>query len=200
MNRKLNGEYQGLGPEFIKGEIIMGEAVGNLPKKLQGEYAELMSFELNQCLELTKPRSREQWEKDMRDARAILCLNPENQDLLAFGKIEYFGRTTSPSQIFYEFGGWKKRKRGGPFGIQVLEGARDLAAEKFPYARLIAIVRAGNLNAQTIITENGGVKVGWINPEKKHVYDITRRQQPLEIIKMNPGGVWSVERNYQHII
>lgn len=180
------------------GEIVTGEIVNLLPDELISAHAEQVSIQLDKYPDLTKPRTAVELERDMREARAILCLEPHSQDLLAFGKIEYYG-VNEARQVLYEFGSWVCFAGNG-YGLQVLEAAKDLAAEQFPFARLIAIVRSSNLKAQNIITQSGGIKVGYIPPEMKHVYDITRRRQPLEIVKMGIGGIWTRERNNKHII
>lgn len=198
MNLVLNGEYDGLNPQHTEGKIVMGSAVNLFPQTLQEKFAGQVNMQLDKYLDLTKPRTAAELERDMREARAILCLNPQNEEILAFGKIQYYG-VNEAKQVLYEFGSWVCFAGNG-YGKQVLEAARDLAAEQFPYARLIAVVRPSNLKAQKIITESGGMKVGYIPPEMKHIYDITRRQQPLEIVKMGVGGIWTKERNYQHIV
>jgi RimJ/RimL family protein N-acetyltransferase len=198
MNFILGGEYEGKNPHHFDGEIIMGSSVNHLSLEKQKVYAEQVSDQLERYSQWTKPRTPTELERDMREARAILCLNPLDQELLAFGKIEYYG-VNETKQVLYEFGSWISFAGNG-YGKQVLESGRDLSAERFPYARLIAIVRSVNLKAQNIITESGGVKVGYIGTEGKHVYDITRRQQPTEIIKMSQGGMWTSERNYRHVI
>lgn len=169
-------------------KIVMGAAVNLLSINKQEFYAEKISARLSQYPELTKPRIEAELLRDMREARAVLYLNPDNQDLFAFGKIEYYG-VNEARQVLYEFGSWICF-RGNGYGRQVLEAARDLAAEQYPFARLIAIVRSCNLKAQDIITESGGSKVGYIEPGMKHIYDITRRQHPTEVIRMVQGGVW----------
>ncbi len=180
------------------GKIVMGGKVNSFCDEQISAYANQVSLQLDKYPDFTKPKTALEIDRDMREARAILCLDPLNHDLLAFGKVKYYG-VNEAKQVLYEFGSWVCFKGNG-FGLQVLEGARDLAAEQFPFARLIAIVRPSNLKAQNIITECDGVKVGYIPPEMKHVYDITRRQQPLEIVKMGVGGIWTKERNQRHIV
>jgi hypothetical protein len=188
---------ENLNREHVTGEIIRGSEVASLPVSLQQKYIDQVVEKLSES-KWTKPQSVASIENAIRGARAIICHDLNAEELLAFGKLEYFG-VNDAKQVIYEFGSWISFKGNG-YGAQVLNAARDLAAEQFPYARLIAIVRPENLKAQNIITENDGHKVGYIGNEFKHVYDITRRQQPLNLVKTGPGGIWLTERNYQHII
>lgn len=182
--------------EHIPGKIIMGGEIDILSLGVRQEYASYISEELGKHQDKTKLRSSIELERDMREARAILCLHPETEQLLAFAKLEYFG-INDAKQIIYEFGSWIG-KNG--YGRDVLEAGRDLAAQQFPYARLIAIVRPSNLKAQRIITESGGIKVGYLDPLVKHIYDITRRQQPTNVIKLGQGGIWINQQNQGHIL
>ena len=174
------------------GVLLMGSNV-NRPGLDLKSYAAQVSEQLNSPW--TKPKTPEEIENAMRGARAILCLSSDYKKVLAFAKLEYYG-VNAAKQVIYEFGSWIG---GNGFGRAVYEGGRDLGAEDYPFARLIAFVRSGNIKAQRIITETGGVKVGH-TPEGKHVYDITRRQQPTETVIIGPGGMWTKERNFQHIV
>lgn len=198
MNLILNGESEGLHLKHIEGKIVMGGAVNLIPLEQQKLYAEQISLQLAKYSEWANPKTAEELEWEMREARTVLCLNPYNQELFAFGKVGYYG-VNEVKQVLYEFGSWVCLKGNG-YGKQVLEAARDLSAEQFPYARLIAIVRPSNHKAQDTLAQSGGVKVGYLEPEMKHVYDITRRQQPVEVIKMGSGGIWIWQQNQKHII
>lgn len=193
MNLEIAGHSNNYNSGKEPGVLIMGAKVNLLPSEHISSYAVQVSEQLNSPW--TKPKTPEEIEIAIRKARSVICLSSDYEKVLAFAKIEQYG-VNDAKQIIYEFGSWIG---GNGCGRAVYEGARDLAAEDFPFARLIAFVRSGNIKAQRIITETGGVKVGHA-PEGKHIYDITRRQQPTEVIKISPGGIWTIERNQRHIV
>ena len=180
-------------PVHKPGVLVMGADLNFFSNESLGSYAHQVSEHLNSPW--TNPKTPKEIEIAIREARAVICLSEDYSQVLAFAKLEFYG-VNDAKQVLYEFGSWIG---GNGCGKEVYEGGRDLATEKYPYACLIAFVRSGNIKAQRIITETGGVKVGYTH-EGKHVYDITRRQQPTETIRMSSGGVWIKERNNNYII
>ena len=175
------------------GVLVMGADLTFFSNERLGSYALQVSEQLNSPW--TNTKTPKEIETAIREARSAICLSDDYSQVLAFAKLEFYG-VNGAKQILYEFGSWVG---GNGYGREVYEGGRDLAAKKYPYARLIAFVRSGNIKAQRIITETGGVKVGH-TPEGKHIYDITRRQQPTEIVRIGTGGIWTSERNRRHVI
>ncbi len=191
MNQVLVREGEGLIVPHFEGRIVMGADATVLPHSLQERYAEQVAIKLAES-PWTKPQSADHLLWTIRDARAVLCVHPESFDLLAFGKIELFPKPIMGGTI-HEFGSWASFVGNG-YGKQVLAGARDLAAQKYPYDRLIAVVRAENHKAQMIMEEIGGNKVAYLNPGGRHVYDITKRQ-PITHVVNNMNLVWTIEPN-----
>lgn len=193
MNIEIKGELINTKPGQEPGVLLKGASLNLLPNEYITSYASQVSEQLNSPW--TNPKTPEEIEAAIRQARSAICLSRDLSTVFAFAKLEYLG-VNDAKQVLYEFGSWVG---GNGCGRAVYEGGRDLAAQNYPYARLIAFVRSGNLKAQRIITETGGIKVGY-TPEGKHIYDITRRQQPTEIIRRSQGGVWTMERNQRHVI
>lgn len=182
------GHFNSSKPGQEPGLLFVGGNINTLPKERIASYSSQVSEQLNSPW--TNPKTPAEIEKAIRDARAIICLTPDYEKVLAFAKLEYYG-VNEAKQVLYEFGSWTG---GNGCGKLVYEAGRDLSAETLPFARLIAFVRKGNLKAQKIITETGGVKVGY-TPEGKHIYDITRRQHSTEVIRTSEGGIWVKQQN-----
>ena len=193
MSQEIKTQLVNSKPGQEPGVLIAGADINLLPKEMIASYSGQVSEQLNSPW--TNPKTPSEIEAAIREARALICLTQDLRNVLAFAKLEYLG-VNDAKQVLYEFGSWIG---GNGYGRAVYEGGRDLSAEKYPYARLIAFVRPGNLKAQGIITETGGVKVGYTDTGK-HIYDITRRQQPTQVIRMTEGGMWTLERNQRHVI
>lgn len=185
------------------GKILVGPEVNYLPKKQLIKYSGQVSDYLSK-----HPHTMLQYPGSaimgaIREAKALLCLDPDSQALLAFCQIKYYGQHES-KQPLYELQSLAALVGQNGYGRQVLEAGINYAADVYPYIRLLGIVASTNLKAQQLMSDFGS-KVGYKYSETiqdpggkhafMHIYDITRKSKTEpRTVKVGFGGVWEWEQ------